>query len=272
MLSPEDIFSLKNKIAREKPLIHCIASHVTANCCANAVLALGGKPVMAEYAEECAEITSAAKALSLNLGGISESKLAAMERSAYTAREKDIPFILDAVGAGCSGVRLRFALDITEKYSPNVIKGNASEIAALCGIETRAKGVESDTDTDMRRLSEAARAFAEKTGAVVMITGKTDAVTDGRLVCAVHGGSSLMTLVTGMGCVSGVTAGCFLAAADPFESAVSAAVVMKLAGEYAQIAFERSRSISRFRDGITDGLFIMDKDFFIKNARYELYE
>ena len=46
-----------NKIKNQKPLIHCITNPISINPCANAVLALGAKPVMAENPNEVSEIT-----------------------------------------------------------------------------------------------------------------------------------------------------------------------------------------------------------------------
>ena len=51
-----------------QPLVHCISNIVTANDCANLVLAAGGSPIMAQAPEEMAEIAAAAAAVVLNTG------------------------------------------------------------------------------------------------------------------------------------------------------------------------------------------------------------
>ena len=53
-----------NKIKLQKPLIHCITNPISINQCANAVLALGAKPIMAEHPCEVSEITKTADAKS----------------------------------------------------------------------------------------------------------------------------------------------------------------------------------------------------------------
>ena len=58
--------------AKKDHLIHCITNPISMNQCANTILTLGGKPIMAEHPEEVAEITRTASALLLNLGNISD--------------------------------------------------------------------------------------------------------------------------------------------------------------------------------------------------------
>ena len=53
-------------------LIHCITNPISINQTANAVLALGAKPIMAEHPLEVEEITKTASALLLNTGNIHE--------------------------------------------------------------------------------------------------------------------------------------------------------------------------------------------------------
>ena len=57
------ILELKRRIREKKPLIHCITNPISINDCANAVLAVGAKPIMAEHPREVSEITAGAKAL-----------------------------------------------------------------------------------------------------------------------------------------------------------------------------------------------------------------
>ncbi|MDD2316852.1 MAG: hydroxyethylthiazole kinase, partial [Desulfobacterales bacterium] len=57
-----------DRVRRNTPLIHHITNYVTVNDCANAVIALGGSPVMADDAGEVEEMVSMASALVLNIG------------------------------------------------------------------------------------------------------------------------------------------------------------------------------------------------------------
>ena len=271
MITPERIFEMRCGIRSARPLIHCITNPVSVNDCANAVLALGAKPIMAEYEGEMQEITSAAKALSLNLGGISEAKMDAIEAAANTAQRHGIPFVIDLVGVGCSTVRREFAKEIIKKYSPSVIKGNQSEIFAICGLEHHAKGIDSEDTSDIKAAAEAVSEAAGRFGTVALMSGKTDLISEVSSIIAVENGSELMPYITGMGCVLGVITGSFLSVGAPFDSAVSAAVTLGLAGEFAAEEYKKTGSLSRFHGGIIDGLFSMDKNFFINNTKcYEV--
>ena len=93
-------------------LIHCITNPISMNQCANTILALGSKPIMAEHPEEVAEITRTASALLLNLGNISDVRMTSMKISLKEANDKDIPAVLDAVGVSCSALRRRFVSEL----------------------------------------------------------------------------------------------------------------------------------------------------------------
>jgi len=59
-------------IRERKPLVHQISNFVVMNETANATLALGALPVMAHAVQEVEEMASAASALVLNIGTLSD--------------------------------------------------------------------------------------------------------------------------------------------------------------------------------------------------------
>ena len=68
-MSPElPLGELLRQVRQRAPLIHSIMNYVTANDCANVLLACGASPVMASSPEEAAEMTAASDGLYLNLG------------------------------------------------------------------------------------------------------------------------------------------------------------------------------------------------------------
>ena len=87
-------------ITNRNPVVHQITNFVTANDCANAVLAMGGRTVMADYIEEVEEITGAADSLVLNLGVPSEERLQSLLLAGKAANKKRIPVVFDPVGCG----------------------------------------------------------------------------------------------------------------------------------------------------------------------------
>ena len=66
--------TLKN-IKEKNALTHCITNSVTINDCANAVLAIGGSPFMAEDAEELEEVVTIADVLVINIGKLSKEQI-----------------------------------------------------------------------------------------------------------------------------------------------------------------------------------------------------
>ena len=92
-----------NQIVRDNvPLVHCITNYVTVNDVANALLACGGSPIMADDIDEVSEITSISNALVINIGTLNRRTMASMVRAGKTANEKGIPVVLDPVGAACA--------------------------------------------------------------------------------------------------------------------------------------------------------------------------
>lgn len=82
---------LVDKLRKARPVIHEITNYVTAESCADAALAAGASPVMADEPEEVVQITAGADALVLNLGTLSFNKQIAMERAAQAAQNQGHP-------------------------------------------------------------------------------------------------------------------------------------------------------------------------------------
>lgn len=123
-----------------RPLVHHITNYVTINDCANITLCIGASPVMADAPEEMAEMVSLAGALVLNIGTLNSRTVESMLLAGKVAKEKDIPIILDPVGAGATSYRTQTAQMLIEQLSPAIIKGNAGEISVLAGAGGVVKG------------------------------------------------------------------------------------------------------------------------------------
>ena len=241
------------RLTKKSSVVHCITNTVTVNDCANAVLAIGARPVMAEHPKETAQITAAAGALLINMGSLTDSKIAAMKSSAASAKEHNIPFVLDCVGIASSDVRYETVKELLEINTPDIIKGNAAEITALC------KGIMSECGVDSTGTADeaAVRAFAKQSGAVVAVTGETDIITDGTQTVYVKNGCDMLTKVTGTGCMLGCIMAAVLTVADKFSAALYAAAIMGICGELA----DSSRGTGTFHVSLMDNLStITDKD------------
>lgn len=224
---PENLAAIRHR----RPLIHNITNLVVSNVTANALLALGASPAMVENTEEAAELAAIADALVVNLGTVSGTIAAAMQLATKAADAAGRPWILDPVAAGALQYRTRLAHDLIENR-PAVIRGNASEIAALAGQAGGGKGVDSLLQAE--QAVEAARSLARDSAAVVVVSGAVDYVTDGDETVEIANGHPLMTRVTGMGCTATALIGAFLAVAErPLVAAAQAMVTMGVAGEMA---------------------------------------
>lgn len=204
------IHSIRSKVKECHPLIHCITNPISIHQCANAILAVGARPMMAEHPKEVQEITESADALLLNLGNITDARMESMLISARTAKRKGIPIVLDAVGAACSTLRRSFARELMKTVSPTVIKGNYSEINALYHEEYHSAGVDADASLEQAFVSRTAIALAEAKRTVILASGKTDIITDGERLVYGYNGTPQLATVTGTGCMLGALCAVYL--------------------------------------------------------------
>jgi hydroxyethylthiazole kinase len=233
-------------VRSQRPLVHNITNYVVMNNSANALLAIGASPVMAHWTQEMEEMVSIAGVLVLNIGTLDENWLESMKVAGVAASRRGIPIVLDPVGAGATSQRTAAVVELIELCRPTIIRGNGSEIMTVAsawskhlgsseqeGTESaKSKGVDSSASSD--DAIHAAIRLAQQTGAVVVISGATDYITDGSVVHTVDGGDEIMTAVTGMGCTSTALVGAFAAVVkEPLVAATAAMAVMSLAGERA---------------------------------------
>lgn len=235
------LIEIKNKVMVDRPLIHCITNHITINDCANVVLSAYGKPIMAEHCEECSDITSSAKALAVNLGNISDSRMKSIMISGKVAYEKGIPSIIDIVGVSCSKLRLNFARDFIDRCRPSVIKGNMSEVKAIYGINTKSEGVDvNDEDaTNSNTITnniDIVRNLAIKTNSVVVATGAMDLISNGNETYIIENGCEELSRITGTGCMLNVLIATYISSNDIINSAILGTVVMGISGELSKDA------------------------------------
>ena len=145
-MTTEEINEIRKRIKEKNPLIHAITNPISINQCANAVLAVGARPVMAEHPKEVLSVTLSADALLVNLGNITDARIKSIGISSKAANKHNIPFVLDAVGVACSELRRNFAKDIILQNRPAIIKGNYSEIKALEENDYKCFGVDAQND------------------------------------------------------------------------------------------------------------------------------
>jgi hydroxyethylthiazole kinase len=261
MISPGSTLRLMRE---QKPLVHQITNYVVMNETANATLALGALPVMAHAGEEVEEMIGLASALVLNIGTLSEHWIEAMLLAGGAANARQIPVVLDPVGAGATEYRTRTAHRILGLVDVTVLRGNAGEVATLVGAAAEVRGVES-ISTGLEP-AELAREAAKRLGVIASVTGPVDHVSDGERVLTVSNGHELLATVTGTGCMSSAITGCFLAAkpSAPLEAAAEALAAFGVAAEDAAAGAEGPGT---FHARLYDALYALDPETLDGRAR-----
>lgn len=232
----------------EVPLTQCLTNYVAMNIAANVLLAAGAAPAMVHTPEESGDFARIARAVTINIGTLSPLWVEGMRAAATAANDVGTPWVFDPVAHFASSYRASAARDLLA-LRPTILRGNASEILALAGGDTSARGV--DATDPVMAAEPAARQLAHQTGGVVVVTGAVDLVTDGTRVATVAGGSPLMPQVTALGCSLTCLMGSYAAVAAPFEAALGALVLFAEAGERAARLAEGPGSFGwRFLDAL----------------------
>ena len=249
-------------IRERKPLVHQITNFVVMNETANATLAIGALPVMAHALQEVEEMASAASALVLNIGTLSDEWVEAMIAAGRAANAAGVPVVLDPVGAGATAYRTDTTRRLLDVLEVAVVRGNSAEIATLAGQDAEIRGVEA---VGAGGGPELAREAARSLGCVAAVTGPVDHVSDGETVNAVANGHELMGAVTGTGCIATALTGCFLAVQpDAFAAATGALVAFGVAGEDAA---ETANGPGSFHVALYDALHALDPETLDARAR-----
>ena len=264
-------------VRSKTPLIHNITNYVTVNDCANILLACGGSPIMSDDIEEVEEITSICGGLNINIGTLNQHTIPAMFAAGKKANELGHPVVLDPVGAGASALRTNTALELLERIQFTVIRGNISEIKTLASGSGSTKGVDADitdqvTEENLDQAVFFAKSFAQKTGAVIAITGAIDIVADRDNAYCIRNGHAEMSKITGTGCqLSAMIAAYITATPEDTLTATAAAVcAMGLAGEIGLSKMQEGEGNSTYRNRIIDAIYNMNGKMLDMGAKYEI--
>ena len=256
-----------NQIREKNPLTHCITNSVTINDCANAVLAIGGSPFMAEDAEELEEVVAIADALVINIGKLSKEQINSMNISAEAANRTNTPIVLDPVGVGVTELRNKTTLNLINNYKMAAIRGNISEIKAIAKLvgvideNNTAKGVDVNiddiiTEENLAANGEIIKELASKLDTTILASGPIDILSDGKTTIAIDNGDDMMPLITGSGCMLSSIVGSCIGGSAPLEGSLVAILAMTLAGEKARAKVdEQNEGTGSFRTYLIDYLY-----------------
>jgi hydroxyethylthiazole kinase len=261
----EDVSELLARVREKKPIVHHITNYVTVNDCANATLAIGASPIMAHAPEEIEEIIKLASAVVLNIGTLDKNQIETMTLAAEKAREFKKPVILDAVGAGATNLRTKTARNLISRPGlVTIVKGNASEIGALAGVEAKTKGV--DEGTVKGTPKEIARMLNKRVGITTVVTGAQDVCVGIGGTYLVNNGTPRMRSITGTGCMAASLIGAF-AAIDKnyaFDSAAALSCLC-ISGELA----DSEKGQMSFKNKLFDNLSLLDAKTLEERVRIE---
>ena len=271
------------KDIREKnALTHCITNSVTINDCANAVLAIGGSPFMAEDAEELEEVVTIADVLVINIGKLSKEQIESMHISSKTANKTNTPIILDPVGVGVTELRNKTTMDLINDYDITAIRGNITEIKAiakLAGVldeSNTAKGVDVNiddiiTEENLKDNGELICELASKLNTTILASGPIDILSDGNLTVAIDNGDDMMPLITGSGCMLSSIVGSCIGGSNPFDGSLVAILAMNIAGERARAKVdEKDEGTGSFRTYLIDYLYKTDSATLTEKANIKI--
>ncbi|PHH82755.1 hypothetical protein CDD82_4920 [Ophiocordyceps australis] len=223
------------QISETKPLSHNMTNLVVQNFAANVALAVGASPIMSNLADEAPDLVGLDGALVVNMGTITPDGLQNLVRAVETYNRAGRPIVLDPVGVGATAVRREAVKQLLTQGHFEVIKGNASELLAVAGAIMVQRGVDSTATMSVAHRAKLARDLARKQSCVVVLSGATDIVSDGRRTLRIDNGHELLGCITGSGCTLGTALSAALAVSphDHLTAAVAATVMFGIAAEKA---------------------------------------
>ena len=267
---------LENMRAKS-PLVHNITNYVTVNDVANVLLAAGGSPIMSDDADDVEDITSICGGLNINIGTLNKNTIPSMFLAGKKANALGHIVLLDPVGAGASRLRTDTANRLMQEVRFDAVRGNISEIKTLCTGSGSTKGVDADavdavTEANLDDGVQLVKAFAQKTGCIVAVTGAIDLVSDGERCWCIRNGRAEMSRITGTGCQLSALMTAFLVANPDrkLDAAAAAVCMMGLAGEIGWANMQPGDGNSTYRNRIIDAIFNMTGDALEDGAKYEL--
>ena len=261
-----EIFNLIEKVREINPLVLHYTNNVTITDCANTTLAIGASPLMSFSYEEVDDIVKASSSVVINIGTMNSELLDLFLLAGKTANKYNKPVILDPVGVFATKARIELTNKLLNEVKFDVIRGNISEIQFLGGLDVNGKGV--DSFDDGRDSTHIVEHVARKLECVVVASGKTDLISDGKTTYKIQNGSAKLKFITGTGCMSTSLIGSFLPCTDKIiDAAVMGTLAMSLSGE---LADKENPPIGTYKTLLFDNLFLLDKKTLEKYAKIEV--
>lgn len=217
------------------PLIHCITNAISVETVANALLYIGAKPIMTEDIRAFNDLALQTNSLLLNLGSLSLDKEKSILAASKLAIGKE-PVVLDVVGIASAKSAMKVAKKIIADQ-PTIVRGNISEMRALCDLQTHGRGVDGSlldqTDEELINLITALKQLPQES--IYVATGTKDIVVARNNVWVLSNGVPELDRFTGSGdTLSGLLAALLGEGTSPEDAAIQAISYLNIAGETAK--------------------------------------
>ncbi len=229
-----DVAPALTALRETTPLVQCLTNTVVMEITANALLAAGASPAMADAPDEAADFAAIASGVLINPGTPSTAQYEGMHEAIRGANAAGTPWVMDPVAAGVFPGRTTWLRSLLDAR-PHAIRGNASEISALAGLGSGGRGV--DATDEVASALPAARELAARTGGVVAVSGPRDLIVSEGRTTWLESGHPLLQKVIGTGCSLGALTAAYLGAApdrlDPHDAVLAAHAHAGAAGQVA---------------------------------------
>lgn len=220
--------NLPKLVRQQNPVVLTIANTVTPAKVADGLSAIGTSPIMSIAPQEASEMVALANAITINLGTINKEQVNEIT-TVLKENQNQKPVVLDPVAIGASQYRLTVAKGLLQSYQFTVIRGNAGEIAALANVNWSSHGI--DGGSGQANLHEIAKNVAQAYNCIVVLTGKTDIVTDGNNEFINHLSTNYFTTNIGSGDMLSSIIAAYLSVSDtPYLAACTATKFFTAAG------------------------------------------
>ncbi|KAJ2905946.1 putative thiamine biosynthetic bifunctional enzyme [Zalerion maritima] len=228
---------------------------VVQNFAANVTLSIGASPIMSSYSGEAADLAKLGGALVINAGTVTPAALENYEEAVHAYNAARRPVVLDPVGfasppdinisykyakslhsAGATAIRRSALRTLLSSGYYTVIKGNEAEILEVSKVhnmnsssQPQQRGVDSSSGgLQPSELALLVKELAIKEGCVVVMTGVTDYVSDGKTTILIENGHEYLGRVTGTGCTLGTAIAAYIASSEEGESVLQSVVAAML--------------------------------------------
>lgn len=268
------IYELYCKIRELRPLVHVVTNFVVMNETANALLAIGASPTMSWAQEDAAYLSNLSDSLCINIGTPVKDRIDVMESLMLFAQETGKPVVLDPVGAGAGAYRTGIAKKLFSIAPDKIIRGNGSEVCALVDKNYTTRGIENNVahkeakkilmghgrangETNFTLDKQSGLDSILEFASCLIVSGAKDMIFDKNGGITLENGSSLMSAVTGTGCIlSAITAAFYAVSDNGGEAAVAACSIAGIAGE---LAAQKAGGPGTFMAHFLDSLYNMDE-------------